>query len=152
MNSPNIYTSARIFYGAGFNAYLDLMRLSVPFNNVTKAPVILCLGVDAKYGQSVVGVEIRKAIKNGAKIITVNLNQTNLSIIADEWLQPSPGVELDVVRAIVQLLTGIAPSKNIKGINRTQQAQIASIAEMLGSAKSPLIIVGSDYFIINTVN
>ena len=146
MNSPNIDTSARIFYGAGFNAYLDLMRSSVPLSSMAKASVILCLGLDAKYGHSVVGVEIREAIKNGAKIITVNLNQTNLSVIADEWLQPSPGKELEMIRAILQLLAGTASSKNIKGITSTQQAQITSIAEILAGAKSPMIIVGSDYF------
>lgn len=139
MGSHNIDTPARIFYGAGFNEYIGLMKKSVPLSDIHKASVILSLGLDARFARSVVTVELRKAIRQGAKLITINPQPHNLSLIASKWIQPSASAVLDLLRAIVQM-TG-------KDRNPGQSAdpEAAEVAGMLANAAAPVILVGSEF-------
>jgi formate dehydrogenase alpha subunit len=148
MGSPNIDTSAREFYGSGFNAYLDLLRMSVPLSDLRRASVILCVGLDTRFGRSVVGVELRKAIKEGAKIITIHPWHHNLSMIADKWFQPAPGKEINLLRSLVNL-TG----KKKKGISQSgskvkaasSSDELVAIAKMLKKTSPAVILVGSEF-------
>ncbi len=146
LGSNHIDTSARIFYGSGFNAYLDLIGNSVALAEIEKASVVLCVGLDSRFGRSVVGVQLRKAIQRGAKIITINPGHHSLSIIADRWLQPAPGTEADLLYSLVSL-TGkkklrTSPTKSSRKENRADE--LSMIADLLGAASKPVILVGSE--------
>jgi formate dehydrogenase alpha subunit len=147
MGSHNIDTTSRSFYGAGFNAYLNLMRMCVPFSDLRKASVILCIGLDTRFSRSVVGVELRKAITRGAKVVTINPRYHSLSVIADRWMQPVSGSELDLLDSLLKLVQkkakishpGSKPATNIPG------DELLAFAEVLKEASSPLILVGSEF-------
>ncbi|MCK4225062.1 MAG: molybdopterin-dependent oxidoreductase [candidate division Zixibacteria bacterium] len=148
VGSHNIDTTARPFYGSGFNAYLDLMRMCVPLSELRDASVILCVGLDARFGRSVVGVELRKAISRGAKIISINPRHHSLSVIADKWIQPVPGTEVSLFRSLVKLTekkkTGTTPPKS-KGKSGSLGDELATVAKMLKGASAPMILVGSEF-------
>jgi len=152
MGSSNIDTTARVFYGSGFNAYLNLLKMSVPLSKLKDASVILCVGLDTRFGRSVVGVELRKAIKKGAKIITINPREHNLALIAEKWLRPVPGMEVDLLRSLVSLTeekktrTSQHRSKEKSG---NLKDELARVAKMLKEASDPVILVGSDFLIYN---
>ncbi len=148
MGSHNIDTSARIFYGPGFNAYLDLMKMSVPLSDVRNASAILCIGLDARFGRSIVGVELRKALKRGAKIITINPRHHSLSVIAHKWIQPVPGRELNLLRSLVKLTgkrkTGTSKSRS-KGRSGSTSAELSTVVKTLKEDSAPVILVGSEF-------
>ena len=146
MGSNNIDTPARVFYGAGFNAYLNLMRMSVPLSDLHKASVIICIGLDTRFGRSVAGVGLRKAINRGAKIITIHPRLHNLALIAEKWLQPVPGTEIELLSSLVSLTekkSGSAPFK-AKG-KKKDLDEFSSISKLLKEAFAPVILVGSEF-------
>jgi formate dehydrogenase alpha subunit len=147
LGSNHIDTSARLFYGSDFNAYLDLMRKSVPLSDLRKASVILVIGLDARFGRSVVGVELREAIKRKAKILTINPKPHALALIADRWLQPSAGEEIDILESLLRLTKRTSSSSSPSQTKRKTQVkeeELSEVAGMLKKASSPVILVGSD--------
>jgi len=136
VGSPHVDTSARLFYGDGLSAYLRLLAASVPLSEVKQAAAILCVGLDTRFGRSVVGVELRRAIRRGAKIITIHPRSHSLGFISDRWLQPAPGTELDLIRALAELTAGRACEAD---------ADVQSSAHLLRQASTVVILVGSEY-------
>jgi formate dehydrogenase alpha subunit len=147
LGSNHINTSARLFYGTDFNAYLDLMRKSIPLSDLRKASVILVIGLDARFGRSVVGVELREAIKRKAKIITINPKPHALALIADKWLQPTAGEELDILESLLKLIgkpKNAASPVRTKRETQVEDEELSEVAGMLKKASSPVILVGSE--------
>jgi len=148
LGSHNIDTSARRFYGSGFNAYLNLMKMGVPLSDLHKASVVLCIGLDTRFSRSVIGVQLRQAIRRGAKIITINPWHHSLSVIADKWLQPVAGAEHDLLRSLVRLTArekaNDSQSKS-KGKTGRGNNELRMVAEMLRNASTPVILVGSEF-------
>ncbi|MFH0930411.1 MAG: molybdopterin-dependent oxidoreductase, partial [Candidatus Zixiibacteriota bacterium] len=148
MGSSNIDTSARGFYGSGFNAYLNLLKMSIPLSKLKDALLILCVGLDTRFGRSVVGVELRKAIKKGAKIITINPREHDLALIAEKWLRPVPGREVDLLRSLVSLIeekrTRTSQHRS-KGKSENFKDELERVAKMLKETSFPVILVGSDF-------
>ena len=145
--SNHIDTTARLFYGSNFNAYLNLMRKSVPLSDLHKASVILVIGLDARFGRSVVGVELREAIKRKAKIITINPKQHALALIADRWLQPKPGTELNLLESLLKLTTKETVDTSqprSKRKTKVERDNLSEVAQILKNASSPVILVGPD--------
>jgi formate dehydrogenase alpha subunit len=141
MKSHRIDTSARTYYGPAFNAYLDVLAMSVPLTDVAKADTVLCVGLDPKFGRSVVGVEIRRAIKRGAKIVTINPRQHALTLNAHLWIHPVPGKESDTIAALAAL-TSKSPADR-KGANATEE--LHAVADMLLHGENTVIIMGSEF-------
>ena len=145
MASHRIDNSARMFYGAGFNAYLRLFRRSVPLAEVEKAAVILCIGLDARYGRSVAGVELRKAIQRGARIVTIHPRQHSLVNISHLWLRPAPEETLDLLRKLAGLVgAGKSPPTTFHPEGGLD-ANIAAAALLLQDASAPVFLLGSEF-------
>jgi formate dehydrogenase alpha subunit len=149
MHSHNIDTSARLFYGSGLSAYANLLRMSVPLSELQKSSVILCVGLDSRFARSVVGVAIRRAIKRGAKIVTIHPRHHNLAVVADKWLQPIPGEELGLLQSLAEM-TG--PSRQADKLKTeanahasNHQGDLSSVAQLLRDSTAPAILVGSEF-------
>ena len=147
MGSHNIDTSSRSFYGAGFNAYLNLAEMAVPLSNLREASVILCLGLDTRFSRSVVGVELRKAIARGAKVITINPRHHSLSVIADKWIQPASGTELGLLDSLVKLTAKKSkpPRAKSEAPVMSLDGDLSEIAQSLKQASGCVILVGSEF-------
>ena len=143
MGTNNVDTSARIFYGSGFNAYLNLMRKATPLSNLQKTNTVLCVGLDTRFGRSVVGVEIRKAIQRGAKLITINPRDHNLTTIAEKWLHPMPGEEIKILQDLVKLTAKKALPHSKGGKN--DDNELMAVAQLLSDDASPMILLGSEF-------
>lgn len=151
MGSHNIDTTARLFYGAGFNAYLNLMKKSTTLENMKNSSLVFGFGLDLRYGRSVVGVEIRKAVARGAKIITIFPNDHSLALSADVWIQSTPGEEADILTGISILLENGAAKKS--------DPDLQKIVELLKAAKNPILLIGAEFLnysnnaeILETIN
>jgi len=148
MRSNNVDTSARLTYRSGFDAYLNLMKMAVPLADVRDASAILCIGLDTRFGASVVGVAIRQAIKQGARIVTIHPRDHNLALIADKWIQPIPGEELEFLTALVRLTESTATAGSLPEPKRAGgviASELPGLVDMLTDASSKVILVGSEY-------
>ncbi|UCE24532.1 MAG: molybdopterin-dependent oxidoreductase [Candidatus Zixiibacteriota bacterium] len=143
MRSHNIDTSARTFYGAGFNAYLNLMKRSVPLSDLRKASAIICLGLDIRFGRSVVGVELRRAFRRGAKIVTVNPRQHSLALISERWIRSIPGTDVETLQSLAKMTAGKSATR------KKADDDLSAVAEILTEAKSVVILVGSEFLQYN---
>ncbi len=114
MGSHAIDTSSRTFYGPGFEAYLKLFEMAVPLTEVQNASAVVCVGLDTQFGRSTVGVEVRRALKEGAKLVSINSRHHNLDVIADKWLKPKFGAEADLLNSLVDLTSSTQAKVELK--------------------------------------
>jgi predicted molibdopterin-dependent oxidoreductase YjgC len=146
LRSHRIDTSARVFYGAGFKAYLDLMKTCIPLSDVHMASVILAIGLDARFGRSVVGVELRKATRQGARVVTIHPRQHSVSPISEKWIQPAPGTELRLMRSLVSLTRKPdGEGSQTEPVSSAGDDELRRVAGMLREAAAPVILVGSEF-------
>ncbi len=77
---------------------------------------ILTIGADTGNSQPVVGVEVRRAVKNGARLIIANPYPTDLNHAADLWLQYRPGTALVLLGGMMKVIIdeGLADTSFIK--------------------------------------
>jgi predicted molibdopterin-dependent oxidoreductase YjgC len=143
MRSHRIDNSARIFYGPSFSAYLRLLQRSIPLSDLSKASLIVSLGLDARFNRSVVGVAVRKAIKQGTKVITIHPRSHSLSIISDQWIRPVAGKEVDLFRSLVGLTAKNSMSASTSTGEET--AGLTAAAGLLKGATAPVFLVGSEF-------
>jgi len=96
----------------------------------------------------VVGVELRRALQKGAKIITINPRDHNLTLTAEKWIKPVPGAEIDTLRILVELTNRQKISDSPAGLqkeNKDLTAELLETAEILKDASKVVILVGSEF-------
>ncbi|MDZ7295954.1 MAG: molybdopterin-dependent oxidoreductase [candidate division KSB1 bacterium] len=138
MNSPQVESSASLFYGKVLPSYLRLLEQAVPLAELRRADVIVCVVADTRFGMSVVGVELRRAKRSGAHLLTVHPDEHNLSWVADLWLQPSPGKEAEMLREVASLVRGAAgqaPVSDARG----------QAAHLIATARRPVMVLGPEF-------
>jgi predicted molibdopterin-dependent oxidoreductase YjgC len=141
MAANRVDCSARLFYGSAFNAYLDLFAFSAPLEELRRAPVILCVGLDTRFGRSVVGVALRKATRGGRRVVTLHGAPHNLTQIAERWLRPAPGGEEAMLRRLVEATSpGAGPGRGAGPV----EDGIGEVAALLREAERPVILLGAD--------
>jgi len=67
-----------------------------------QASCILVFNSNLTEDQNVVGVPIKKAARNGAKLIVIDPREVELTRYADSWLRPVPGTELLLLGGILK--------------------------------------------------
>ena len=65
-----------------------------------EAETVIVAGLDSRFSFSVAGVQVRRAVRRGARLVAVDARESNLARMADDWLRPRPGEE---ARALVWL-------------------------------------------------
>jgi NADH dehydrogenase/NADH:ubiquinone oxidoreductase subunit G len=134
--SNHLRTTSTALYGDGLQAIQRLYSLSKPLSVLSGADVILCLGFDGKYTQSVVDVKLKQAKKLGAQMITFHSEEHSLSKAADEWLRPTPGAEVSLLEALVE---------GTRGSSAAPQVQRA--AQLLSESKRAVILLGPSFLV-----
>jgi formate dehydrogenase major subunit len=139
MQSNQVDTPARQYYGAGFNAYLKLLKRSVPLEELDQASTVLCLGLDARFGRSVARVLLSRADEKGTRIISIHQRNNTITPLAEKALQVLPGNGL-------KLLQNLAEATRVKSLQKARRLkkEIQEIAGMLKSGSS-IIMLGSEF-------
>jgi formate dehydrogenase alpha subunit len=143
LRSHHIDSTARLFYGAGLNAYIELLRHSVPLSALQQASAVLLVGLDTRFARSVVGVALRTAMKNGVDIFTIHPGEHTFSLKADVWLQPEVGDAFRLLSRLARLTGGQEASD--AGISEAEQEKLERIARSLTAAANPVILVGAEF-------
>ncbi len=145
MRSNNITTNISDAYQGGLNPAINLLRNSNSLEALKETSTILCVGLDGQYGQSVVEIDLHQAQKRGAQIISLYTRQHSLSNYADEWLQPAPGKELDLLKQLAGLIDlHMADLKSAlkSKTDNSKNAGLERAALMLLNAFHPVILIG----------
>jgi predicted molibdopterin-dependent oxidoreductase YjgC len=125
MGSNNIDTTARLGYGPTLAAFCSIgscvgfdpriedgdMPSDMPQRNiegVEQASRILVVGADITRTHPVMGMKIRKAVGNGAKLLVISPYENDLCRIAEKRLQPYPGTEPALIMGMCNVIVGQA--------------------------------------------
>jgi anaerobic selenocysteine-containing dehydrogenase len=105
---------------------------------LSEADTVLCLGFDGKYAQSVVETELHHAKRSGTRLITLDTRNYSLRKYADEWLQPAPGEEADLLEMFAEILRERTPAPQLWPIPPQAQRSVKILME----SKKPVVLVG----------
>jgi len=106
MGTNSIDSTARWSLGGDIGLWARLFRKPISIQSIKKSTRILAIGLDTRFNFSIIGVEIRKALQKGAKLVTVDPRDSNLARYADVWLQPHPGMEGAILYALIKGMEG----------------------------------------------
>ncbi|NMC42466.1 MAG: molybdopterin-dependent oxidoreductase, partial [candidate division Zixibacteria bacterium] len=141
VGSNHIDTSARRYYGAGFVDYLKLFSIGGVLDDLRRASVVVAVGLDTRYGRSVMGVELRRALHRGALIVTIHPRRHNLSVIADIWLNPPS----EAVLNSLEDLTALIDKPGARVTTPETKDKLDKAAAIIREADSTVILVGSEF-------
>jgi formate dehydrogenase major subunit len=119
------------------------------FEEILSTETIILVGSDVMKDHTIVGLKIKKAVENGAKLITINPSETT----ADEWAYKKviPENNIDFLKEIAKALidNGFVPSSeravgfeelksSLEEINVSDAAK--EIADIYGNSKKAMIV------------
>jgi NADH dehydrogenase/NADH:ubiquinone oxidoreductase subunit G len=108
LGSDNIDSTASRELPGGVGLWSRLFSLRTSIKDIARADVILAVGLDSRFNFSVVGTKVRKALAAGARLVTIDANDSNLARYAHHWLRPAPGEESALFNFFTQRLAGRA--------------------------------------------
>ncbi len=125
----------------GPETWSRLFALPVSLGAVATADVVIVAGLDPRYSFSVAGVQVRRALRRGARLVTVDARETSLTRVAGHDLRPRPGEEA----ATLARLLRTARRRRPRPAARPQDALDAAAAEV-AQARAPAIVIGPRAF------
>ena len=88
------------------------------------------MGLDSRFYFSVAGVQVRRALKKGAQLVTIDARDTNLARYTDHHLQPTPGREGMLLSCLAQGLAGQeGPCKDHRQTGRSGEEKLKKAME-----------------------
>jgi predicted molibdopterin-dependent oxidoreductase YjgC len=153
LKSNGIDSTARRALPGGPGVWADLFSLPISIKGVAQADAIIVVGLDSRFSFSVAGVEIRRALKKGATLVTIDPRNSNLARYSKHWLRPHPGSEGTVLRALAERLGAGAGGRvrrtAIDGSGVNHRA-LAMASEALAPCEDLAVIVGPTAFALDT--
>ncbi|MCL6431430.1 MAG: formate dehydrogenase subunit alpha [Anaerolineae bacterium] len=108
MRTNNIDHCARLCHApsvAGLAHTLGSGAMTNPISDIALARCILAIGTNTTAAHPVIGLAVKKAVRDGARLIVANPRRVDLCRFADIWLQQKPGTDvwliMGMARAIV---------------------------------------------------
>ena len=152
LKSNSIDSTARWALPGGPGVWADLFSLPISIKSVAHADSIIAVGLDSRFSFSVAGVEIRRALREGATLVTIDARHSNLARYTKHWLRPHPGTEGTVLRALTErLVAGGRGHVSPAAIDETgiDKWAFERAAEALASGENLAVIVGPTAFALD---
>ncbi|MFW6117894.1 MAG: formate dehydrogenase subunit alpha [Chloroflexota bacterium] len=85
-------------------------------NEIGDAACILAIGTNTTEDHPVIGLEVKRAVNNGGKLIVANPRQIDLCHFASLWLQHNPGTDVALLMGMMRVIVdeGLLDSAFIK--------------------------------------
>ena len=85
-------------------------------NEIGDAACILAIGTNTTAAHPVIGLEVKRAVFNGGKLIVANPRRIELVRFADIWLQHRPGSDVALLMGMMRVIVdeGLLDSSFIK--------------------------------------
>lgn len=149
LGSPGLDSTARWALPGGAELWSRLLSLPVSITGLAAADAVLAVGLDSRFSFSIAGVEIRRALKEGAKLVTIDSRESNLARYTDHWLRPRPGGEGEALLNLAEKVAGSPPStrgSRTSGASGLNAGDPDEAARILCSAGSLAVLVGPAVF------
>jgi formate dehydrogenase alpha subunit len=107
MGSNNIDTVARLSEAPSLVALLKTLRASTStgsISDIEKAACILVIGADVTHSHPIIGIEVKKAVELGARLIVISPIEIDLCRFAEIWLKPYPGTDLALLMGMSKVI------------------------------------------------
>lgn len=142
IGTNGVDSTARGSLGASIDLWAKLFRRPVSLQGINKASRIIAVGLDTRFNFSIVGVEIRKALQSGARLVTLDARESNLSGYAHTWLRPKPGLEGTLLGSLVKAIRGRRVSlKRAAKECGVDAATLQEAVDLLGTGDEDLTVV-----------
>jgi formate dehydrogenase (NADP+) alpha subunit len=142
LSAPGVDSTVRDDLPGGPEAWSRLFALPVSIEGVATSDVALVAGLDPRYSFSVAGVQVRRALRRGARLVTVDARATSLSRVADQDLRPQPGDEAMTLTRLLRTARG----QRTRGPAHTGDDALVAAASELRRARAPAIVLGPRVF------
>jgi len=73
-------------------------------NEISNAACILAIGTNTTEAHPIIGLEVKRAVRKGAKLIVVNPREIDLVRFADLWLQHKPGTDVALLMGMMRVI------------------------------------------------
>jgi formate dehydrogenase alpha subunit len=152
LKSNGIDSTARWALPGGPGVWADLFSLPISIKRVAQADAIIAVGLDSRFSFSVAGVEIRRALKEGAPLVTIDPRNSNLARYSTHWLRPRPGTEGTVLRVLAEgLVAGAGERVTRTAVDESgvEQPDLEMASEAVAPCERLAVIVGPTAFALD---
>ncbi len=107
LGTNNIDHCARLCHApsvAGLAQSFGSGAMTNSINEIRNASCILAIGTNTTVAHPIVGLEIKKAVRNGAKLIVANPREIELCRFADLWLRHRPGTDVALLMGMMKVI------------------------------------------------
>ncbi len=143
MGSSSIDSTARLNLPGGLDLWTWLFSLPISISEIAQSDAIVAVGLDSRFYFSVAGVQVRRALKKGARLVVIDARDSNLSRYTDHHLRPIPGREGSLLNCLAQSLSG--DKKNMKAAAPgagVDEEELEKATEWIGSGERLAVIIG----------
>ncbi len=107
MGTNNVDHCARLCHAPSVAGLAQTFGSGAMTNSITEiadATTILAIGTNTTEAHPVIGFEIKKAVKQGAKLIVANPREINLVRFATIWLKQNPGSDVALLMGMMRVI------------------------------------------------
>ena len=107
MGSNNIDTSVRLCDAPSITASVETNSIRAITNSIPdidKVACILVIGANVTRSHPVMGLKIKKAVENGARLIVISPKETDLCTYAQIRMNPYPGTDLSLIMGMCNVI------------------------------------------------
>jgi formate dehydrogenase major subunit len=100
---------------AGLDAAFGVGAMTNSIAEIERSRIILVFSSDTTRDHPVAGAAIKRAVKNGARLIVLDSRQTELADLATLWLRIRPGTDVAAINGLMQVIVsdGVADREYI---------------------------------------
>jgi formate dehydrogenase (NADP+) alpha subunit len=147
LGGVNIDSTARWNLSGGLGLWSWLFSLPISIKEIAEADTLIAIGLDSRFYFSVAGVQIRHALKKGARLVTIDARDTNLARYTDHHLQPTPGREGMLLGSLAHCLAGHkSNTKTTAKKAGVGEKKLKKAIEWLSAGERLAIIIGPVVF------
>ena len=140
LGSGGLDSTARSYLPGGPALWSRLFSLPISIKAVAEADAVIVAGLDSRFSFSVVGVQVRRALRRGGKLVTVDARESNLARTADQWLRPSAGEEARALSYLVRTLIGAGEPAEARPARVTERALGLAARQLEGAARLAVVV------------
>lgn len=152
MGSSGIDSTVRWALPGGPGLWADLFARPVSIQAIADADAIIAVGLDSRFSFSVAGVEIRRALREGAALVTIDPRDSNLARYTTHWLRPRPGREgavlLELARRLVAGADAAGPPAPVDDTG-VGADDLEKAFDVLASRAALAVVVGPSAFAVD---
>ncbi len=107
LRTNNVDNCARVCHApsvSGLRIALGSGAATNPFEDVEKAEVLLICGSNTSEAHPVVGMKIRRAVRNGTRLVVIDPRKTEMAALAHIWLRLKPGTNVLLLNALLHVI------------------------------------------------